>query len=301
MENLPFSRRFPNENEKIIINDFPESTRKGLVHVLQECIDRGYINNWQVLASEILRLSRESLLKDSVDHNDINLDIEYEYRKIFTKILLTLRWKQVFELCERVYKKILQGLYNNQGEILVDEEKAKEYYTNEIQQLLFEEGIAFQFKDGIFFRHGLYNTQKSIENAFKIMGRPELIESKRHYQKALKFFQDVQDPDYPNSVKESVSALESAIKVLFGNKNEKDIIKILKKFVGTEEKKIPPTLINSIDKIYSFRGAASDVAHGGATGGIVTPEIAELFISLASAYICYIVNFSDSIFESDPF
>lgn len=59
------------------------------------------------------------------------------------------------------------------------------------------------------------------------MGNNEVEE---HFEKALRFIADRENPDYPNSIKESISAVEAYAVVILGeNSKENSLGRMLKK------------------------------------------------------------------------
>jgi len=164
--------------------------------------------------------------------------------------------------------------------------EAQAFYAEELNQLLSEEGMPYEFRDGQLIRPGKQSTQKATARATYVLGARELKEARGHFTKALDYFRkSPQEADCPNAVKEAVSALEAAAKALFPDFKPGDLPTLLKKLQGTEENQIPPALAKAMDSLYGFRGAGQGVSHGGANGGVVTASVAELALSTSAAYI----------------
>lgn len=294
-DRLPFPRRFDTGTIRLIDQDFPASARLGLCHVLAELVESNRVSDWKPLLRELQRLRRS----DVFGMKQVGAPLE-EVRNL----LLELPWTHVFEFCERVYDKYLVPVHiwedHNSQEIesLTD---VQAFFTGEINQLIAEENLTFSFVDGQFRRPGHYVTQKLSTDAFKVLGAPELKEARLHYQKALRFLQSQPQGDYPNSVKEAVSALESTVKALCPDEWKSDFATTLKRLQGTGEDQIPPTLIKSIEGVYAFRSAATGVAHGGATGGVVTFASAELVLNCVSSFITFFVAHRASYAPAIPF
>lgn len=128
---------------------------------------------------------------------------------------------------------------------------------------------------------------------------PELEDARGHYRKAFVFFTRLKDPDYENTVKEALQALESAAKGLTPGK--KDFDKLLLDLQGTSENEIPPAIVSALRSMYGFRGAAKGVAHGGANGGVVDRHVAELVLSVVGAAVIYLASRGQPDDNSAPF
>ena len=132
----------------------------------------------------------------------------------------------------------------------------------------------YRMKDGEFYRPGRLHSQKIASKAAVVLQDPMLRDARQHFSKARQFFEKAPEPDFPNSIKEAVSAMEAATKHLFAT-GEKDFEKLIKSIKDANGESIPPTIINGLLAPYRFRGAGHAVAHGGATGGMATAAVAE--------------------------
>jgi hypothetical protein len=282
-----FTQRFGLAPSQMIDDDFPASALPALYWILRDLVERDYVPGWNSVTKELGWVARKT---------GINFSVE--------ETLTELHWTKVYIFCERVYSKILREKGQWSGGEWIEQAslaQVQEHYQQALNELLAEESIAYEFRDGKFYRPGRHQTQKSLAQGFKVLALPELSSAAAHFRKANAFFSSVLDPDYPNAVKEAVSALESTLKALFPEFASKDFNNILAKLRGTREGQIPPTIVKGMQALYEFRGAATNVAHGGADGGIVSPEVAELVLSLAASYIVFLVNFRDSQGEEIPF
>lgn len=292
---VPFTRRFGLVEGPPVDRDFPHPARVALFHVLDQLVEGQMIRNWNILIGEMERLAR-------VPPEGFSDDQAAKQRAL--ELLESLPWQRVFELCERTHHKLLSPTYywnGNESEEHTSLESVRADFSVEVNQILVEENIAFEFRNGRFVRPGRLNYQKAAAAAQRVLARPELKPAASHYMKAQRFFEGAVGADYPNTVKEAVAALEAAAKALFPWTKETDFRAILKKLQGTDAGQVPPTLAKGMEHLYSFRGAATGVAHGGATGGEVTPEVAELVLSLAAAFITYLAEVETRATADLPF
>ena len=86
----PFSARNRSAQAQID-NDCPETTRRGLLHILIKLVNLEYVSGWTELSSELQRIARS----------------EPEFRavrayEVSAEILTELPWERVFDFCERL-------------------------------------------------------------------------------------------------------------------------------------------------------------------------------------------------------
>ena len=108
-------------------------------------------------------------------------------------------------------------------------------------------------------------------------------------QKSLQFLSDRESPDYENSIKESISAIESKCQIILG-KNERDATlgKMLKKLEDNGVK-IHPALRTSFNSLYGYTCDAKGIRHAGNLGGEnSTFEEAKFMLVTCSAFINYL-------------
>ena len=108
-----------------------------------------------------------------------------------------------------------------------------------------------------------------------------------HFLKAIDFFDANPDSDPQNCVKESVCALEAFVELLVPKKLS--FLASIQFIRRTHSEQFPPTLSESMIKLYAYRGAGKGVAHAATEGGSkVSQSEAELVLNLTSAYILYL-------------
>lgn len=113
-------------------------------------------------------------------------------------------------------------------------------------------------------------------------------------KKAFEFFAN-RSPDYENSVKEAVSALEALLKIRTGLSKGK-MGELLDAY--SKQHAIHPALRNALSNLFGFASDAAGVRHGGVVGSALTEETARLVLSI-SASICNFVAMSEGLTVSD--
>jgi hypothetical protein len=121
-----------------------------------------------------------------------------------------------------------------------------------------------------------------------------------HFNKALRYFRNVAQPDPQNVVKEAVCAVEATARVLFpsGGATLGDIVKTI---TGSELGQLPKPIANTFHGLYGFRSGGEGVGHGGATGGAVTKELAEFALAVAASQIVLLVDLAAAAEADVPF
>lgn len=279
---IPFTQRFGTGLPTTPIDrDVPESARIGLIHILNKLVRANYISSWADLALEALHTDRQWWY-DQMSDQDACIAIIRE-----------LQWDKFYIFCERIYR-ILKAptSWNLQHEEEPVEigtlAEAQSYYTDEINELLAEENLAYEFVGGMFQRRGRPQTQKSLQRVGAVLADSRYKRARWHYNKAVKFFNDRPDPDVQNCIKEAACALEATLETLFGKKAAKNFDAVVRSKQGNEEGQIPPTIADGIIKLRAFRGSAQGVAHSASGGGVVSIVEAELTLSLVASYITYL-------------
>jgi hypothetical protein len=125
----------------------------------------------------------------------------------------------------------------------------------------------------------------AIETALKETRTKPLLGCHEHLAKALSLFSRRENPDYANSIKESISAVESICRVIT---NSTDTL-------GEAIKKLPfglhPAFTRAIASLYGFTSEAGGIRHGNA-GPPVTFDAADakFLLVTASSFVHYLVQ-----------
>ena len=107
-----------------------------------------------------------------------------------------------------------------------------------------------------------------------------------HLKRAIEFLSDRQSPDYRNSVKESISAVEGQVRDALGE--EKGTLgKLLEQL--DQKKSIHPALKGAFDRLYGYTSDESGIRHALIEEGReVTFQEAKFMLVACSAFVNYI-------------
>jgi len=283
----PFSAR--NRRDKARIEeDFPISARTGLIHLLNDAVDRDYLSGWHVVAKEIRRIARVSL----VEYDARSVESMRAAREDAETYLNTLDWEQVYDFCERLHSHLAQGStdYGEDGEtIRIPKAQAQLFFAEEMQRLFEEENLGYEFRDGLVQRRGKRHTIDQINKAERALADQKLMAARKHFSKALRHFRDREKPDYENAIKEAVCAVEAAAKDLFPNAKAATLGDFVKWATGSSNL-MAKTIGQTFSGLYAFRSSGEGVSHGATTGGVVTPELSEYVLGIAASQVVLLAD-----------
>jgi hypothetical protein len=284
MSNTPLKSRLGivEASRKTISNDFPKKGRIALGYVLQQLDEKALITSTEDIILEIKRVGRfiNSDL-DSIGHD--------EYPTYLISLIVKLEWHQVFYFCERVCAKYLKGM-EYLDETVITFEEARQAFTDELNQIMEEENLAYYFENGLFYRRGRAQTQKALERVGTVLSDPQLESVRKLFNKAKSSFDKRPEVDAENCVKDAVCALEACLEILSSKPAGKDFPEAIKRLQGNGPKQIPAPIGESMIKLYGYRGSGANVAHGSTKGTKVTILEAELVLSIVATYITYLVD-----------
>jgi hypothetical protein len=172
--------------------------------------------------------------------------------------------------------------------------------ASELQQLFDEEKLAFDFSDGSVQRRGRRHTTEKVTRAQVVMGDYRLVAARKHYDKALQFFRHSK-PDFENTVKEAVCAVEAAGKALFPTAKTKTLGDLIKWLGNNGDIELPKSISLTFHGLYGFRGSGEGIAHGGGDGGAVNAELAEYVLGVAASQIILLVDVAKANEPDVPF
>ncbi|HTU44404.1 MAG TPA: hypothetical protein VMF91_05050 [Bryobacteraceae bacterium] len=290
---IPFSARNRLDTTPID-DDFPESARVGLLHLVRECEERRIISSWRAVLTELQRIARYS---PSASNNDATNKLNVE------ALLSVISWERAYDFCERIHNYLCHGVEyeTDEGVVAISKNEAKQFVADEMQRLFQEENLAFEFRHGIVLRRGRRHTVDRISKAEAVLADTRLDAARKHFAKAIRYFRDRIKPDPENAVKEAVCAVEAAAKELFPNAKAATLDQVIKWLAGSEPGKLPKAIGQTFTGLYGFRGSGEGVAHGGSTGGAATNNIAEYAIALAASQIILLADLAKVEEDEVPF
>ncbi len=197
--------------------------------------------------------------------------VAYDMFKIISETVICDNYDSVLTLFEYLLNKFEK--MNHFGHIPVKN------YANE----LFErEYVGYRYIDGkivpITDEQEIGAIEEAISSPFQ--------KSADHLKKALNLFSSRDNPDYSNSIKESISAVEATCSEILGE------CKSLGSALDKLEKKginIHPSLKAAFDKLFGYTSNASGIRHSGQLDGKdATFDEAKFMLISCSAFVNYL-------------
>lgn len=191
-------------------------------------------------------------------------------------------WSIKYDICD-----FFGGFADIIGSDQLDSEfrQTGEMFRSALNLVLEEEKSAYRFVSGEIIEITSGVEIEAIENA--ISPSPCFKGAEEHLKAALRFYADRKTPDYRNSIKESISAIESGYNSINGEKsrNLPEAIKKAEKLGFL----LHPALSRGIQNIYGWTSNEDGIRHAmtEAEVQVAEPE-AKLMLTMCSSMLGYI-------------
>lgn len=154
-------------------------------------------------------------------------------------------------------------------------------FFDDINKVLQEENAGYRFINGLIVQIIDEVEIKEIEDVFETKFTPV----KRHLSNALELLSDRENPDYPNSIKESITAVESMAKIITGK--ETDLANCLKVMDIDLNKQFKTAMAN----LYGWTNKEDGIRHGHTQEELKTSfDEAKYMLVSCSAFINYLIS-----------
>lgn len=194
----------------------------------------------------------------------------------FKKYFFDFKWFEVYDFIEFILSFDeddlnieFEGFINSCNQTLESEFSAYRIVDNQIAQITNEIEIM------------------QIENAIEQTNKyTSFVGSNIHLHSALEMLSDKTNPDYRNSIKESISAVESISKIISNNNND-SLGGALDKIKG--KLKIHPSLEKGFKQLYGYTSNSGGIRHGLMDNPDCAFEDALFMLVSCSAFINYLI------------
>lgn len=191
----------------------------------------------------------------------------YRYKGAYDQLkehFLACEWFEVYDFIE---------------EISLDQSKLLDDKTREwINNVLEEQNAAYRFVGMEIAEITDKQEITAIEDGLEHPEKPVRI----HLEAALRMLSDKQAPDYRNSIKESISAVEAACRLVSGNTSAT---------LGDALKKIQnlhPVLSKAFNQLYGYTSDASGVRHSLIDDTNISYADAKFMLVACAAFVSYL-------------
>ena len=271
-----FSERMGYEQPKSIQReDVDDDLRSSLWNIFHDCfknklLDRELIQDSRYDMHQMFYVIWTGFLKEPADEyqglartESFGNITDTENKDFAKKIFHSSPWFEVFNLVEFI--------------ILNSFDSGKTNFINGCNKVLEKENSAYRIINDVVTEITSKQAIEAIETASKIPYAP----AGEHIAKALALLSDRESPDYENSIKESISAVESIAKEITGK--EKSLTAL------TQELKLHPNFTKGLDELYNW--SSKEFRHGTRGKPIkIDPDTARFMLVICSAFMSYIIS-----------
>jgi hypothetical protein len=237
---------------------------------------------WNLTLKELLGLPLEKLLSTKAQNNinklydgflkenitSQNRVLSFFLKGYFTERFNKLTWYELYDLLEFLNNHIVDDKY---------------LYINNVNQILEQEMSAYRLIDGYITPIISDIEIKSIEDAIN----SESSGAKQHLKKALNLLSNRKAPDYANSIKESISAVESIVNEIVGTKNQA-LNRVIHRipFITNNQFR------SGIKNLYEWTSSSDGIRHGVKKDETIESsfEEAKFMLVSCSAFINYLID-----------
>lgn len=187
-------------------------------------------------------------------------------------VLESKEWYIIFDFIERY--------------LYVSKEDTATKMENEFNHILEDEVSAYRVLDGLV----VPITNEAELAVISEAGQSPYDSVNAHIAKALGLFSDRKNPDYENSIKESISAVESICCIITGESGAQATLgKTLKK-LKENGIHIHKAMESAFSSLYGYTSDENGIRHGGIDFTNAPPEDAKFMLVSCSAFVNYLIE-----------
>ena len=214
--------------------------------------------------------------------------IQYRQDDIFNQYIyvsiMENSYEEILSLVEYIVKYFLEWKEDQRKNGYIGYWENSNSYSQEINQLFQKEYVGYRFIDGEITPISDEMEVAEIEQSLDI----EFQGCRSHIKKALSFLSDREKPDYKNSIKESISAVESICQIITGD-NKATLGQALKD-LETKGISIHSALKKSFSSLYGYTSDEGGIRHAeGLFESNVTFEEAKYMLVSCCAFVNYLI------------
>ncbi len=187
-------------------------------------------------------------------------------------------WHRVFDFVEYVLLRCTAA-YEYEDLNWIYNKKRGKSFTSAIARVLEESKVGYKIIDNIFVPISSESEAREVEKALNTLFHG----ANQHIKKAIKLFADRKEPDYENSIKESISAVESIAKEI--TEKEKPLNAL------TQSLQLHPSFKDALDKLYNWTSTDGGIRHGVSSKSLTPDQHTARFMLIAcSSFVNYIIS-----------
>lgn len=158
--------------------------------------------------------------------------------------------------------------------------------TAEINKIMEQEKSGYRFLNDKFIN---ITSEEELEEISNVTDSPyESVST--HFRKALTLYSDRKNPDYENSIKESISAVEAMCCIITGATGSQATLGNSLKKLETNGVVIHSAMKAGFEKMYGYTSDADGIRHGGIDFTNAPAEDAKYMLISCSAFVNYLIE-----------
>ena len=158
--------------------------------------------------------------------------------------------------------------------------------TAELNKIMEKEKSGYRFLNDKFIK---ITSEKELAEISKATDLPyESVST--HFRKALALYSDRKNPDYENSIKESISAVEAMCCIITGATGSQATLGNTLKKLEANGVMIHSAMKAGFEKMYGYTSDADGIRHGGIDFTNAPAEDAKYMLISCSAFVNYLVE-----------
>ena len=211
-----------------------------------------------------------NFFKEPID--EIPYDLNDAYRKI-RDLFFDFKWYEVYDFIEFI------------SENFTIISVRKHFFVERCNSVLEKEGSAYRLVDDRIVEITSEEEISSIETALKNTEKFNSVHI--HLSTALTLLSDRKNPDYRNSIKESISAIEALAKIITGKEKATlgESLKILEK-----KETLHSAFKESFSKLYGYTSDANGVRHSLLEESTLTYNEAKFMLVSCTAFVNFLIS-----------
>jgi hypothetical protein len=210
---------------------------------------------------------------DELDHYLPNLRLKLK------EDFINLSWNEMFDILEFIPNNYREDDYKGGFENEIN----KKFYLN-ANSVLKEHLSAYRFIDKQITEISSEEEISAIEDALQDTNKYKPV--KTHLKRALELFSDRKNPDYRNSIKESISAIES-ISCIITNNPKATLGQALKEIEKNHQ--LHSALKSSFSSLYGYTSDSNGIRHSLLDESTLRQEDAKFMLVACSAFVNYLL------------
>jgi hypothetical protein len=236
-----------------------------------------FLGDWVSLKRTVTLIACE-LVKVPLDTVPLNSTYQYKTEKWLRDLYFSSSWHEKYNLLEFLVERssyISEGFWPSHKLV----KKANEILAREMS--------GYRFIQGELVPISNQTEVIAIEEAVSMAGTAGLAGARTHLLSSLEFLGRKPEPDYRNSIKEAISAVESTVKHITGSGGEglNDALNKLSKRAP-----IHPALAEGFRKIYGYTSEEDGIRHAILDEPNVGFDEAKFMLVACSAFVYFLIS-----------